>query len=95
MDDIGADETTMHTVEGTLGAVSFSTSFDCPWLSVEQAAAYLRVSRRTIYKLCAEFKLVYHESAGGRVFTKADLDNYIESGRVEIYATRRRKRRAA
>lgn len=95
MDDIRDDETATHSAQKLPAAGSSIAPLDRPWLDIDQAAAYLRVKRRTIYKLCAELKLVYHESAGGRAFTKADLDEYIQSGRVDIYATRRRKRRAA
>lgn len=95
MDDIRADEPRTRSGEEKAGAASASTSLDRPWLDVDEAAAYLRVKRRTIYKLCAEFKLVYHECAGGRVFTKADLDTYVSCGRVDVFVGRKRRRRAA
>ena len=95
MDDIRADEATTQSAEEIACAASSSTSLERPWLDVDEAAAYLRVTRRTIYKLCAEFKLVYHECAGGRVFTKADLDAYVSGGRVEVFGRRKRRRRAA
>ena len=68
---------------------------DRPWLDIDQAAAYLRTSRRTVYKLCALSKLAYHVRVGVRWFTKDDLDDYIASGRVDIYGGARRRRKTA
>lgn len=68
---------------------------DRPWLDIDQAAAYLRTSRRTVYKLCALSKLAYHVTVGVRWFTKEDLDDYIASGRIDIYSGGRRRRKTA
>lgn len=68
---------------------------DRPWLDIDEAAAYLRTSKRTVYKLCALYKLVYYVTTGVRWFTKEDLDAYIASGRVDIYGRGRRGRKTA
>ncbi|HEV3155632.1 MAG TPA: helix-turn-helix domain-containing protein [Candidatus Baltobacteraceae bacterium] len=65
------------------------------YLDIDGASAYLKCSKRTIYKLCALRKLAYHEGAGLRWFLKSDLDDYISSGRVGIYGAERRRRKSA
>lgn len=65
------------------------------YMSILEASAYLHCSKRTVYKLCALKKLVYHEAAGLRWFLKLDLDDYIASGRVDIYGSARRRRKSA
>ena len=46
------------------------------WLTVNEAAAHLRVHRTTIYLWCEEGSLPYHElqPTGGRRFRRVDLD---------------------
>jgi len=46
------------------------------WFTVGEAAEYLRVSRRTIYKLCQEGRLVGHRTSrrGHWRFRKEELD---------------------
>lgn len=46
------------------------------WFTVDEAAQYLQVSKRTIYKLCAEGRLVGYRSSprGHRRFSRRDLD---------------------
>lgn len=65
------------------------------YLDIESAGSYLSCSKRTIYKLCALRKLAYHEAAGLRWFLKEDLDEYIASGRVDVYGGRRHSRKTA
>jgi len=77
------------------GGISQPPWPDRPWLDIDQAAAYLRTSKRTVYKLCALYKLVYYVTTGVRWFTKDDLDAYIASGRVDIYGRGRRRRKTA
>lgn len=52
------------------------------WFTVDEAAEYLRVSRRTIYKLCEESQLVVHRTGnrGHRRFHKKDLDKAMKRG---------------
>ena len=55
------------------------------WFTVDEAAEYLRVSRRTIYKLCEERQLVGYRTGnrGHRRFRKGDLDKVMKSGGAE------------
>lgn len=52
------------------------------WLTVTEACAYLKVSRRTLYRWCDEGKLPFYEMEGGgrRRFDKADLDGLLKLG---------------
>ncbi len=49
------------------------------WLTVREAAAYLRVTRSTIYRWCEEGRVRYFELEGGRGrrFDRADLDGLL------------------
>ena len=55
------------------------------WFTVTEAASYLRVSRRTIYSLCAEHALVGYRAGEGkhRRFRKEDLDKLLKKEKVE------------
>ncbi len=54
------------------------------WLTTKEAAAYLKVSRMTIYRWCADGTLRYHELPKvGRRFDRADLDRVLRQGRQE------------
>lgn len=52
------------------------------WLTVDQAAKYLKVHRTTIYDLCDRGVLPYFELKGarGRRFKREDLDALLEPG---------------
>jgi len=52
------------------------------WLTPSQAAAYLQVTRQTIYRWCDEGRLPFHElqSGGGRRFNREDLDALLTPG---------------
>ncbi len=52
------------------------------WLTVEEAAEYLRVSKRTIYRLCQEGELVGYRTSkrGYWRFRKEDLDKALKKG---------------
>ncbi len=54
-----------------------------PWLTLEEAAAYLKVSKPTIYRFCAEGCLPFYKLAGTgqRRFKGADLDALLIPGR--------------
>lgn len=54
------------------------------WLTVEEAAKYLRVSKRTIYQLCKEGRLISYRSGNRRHrrFQKADLDKVLQKDRT-------------
>ena len=52
-------------------------------MTVPEAAAYLRISRSTLYSLVKARELPQvHLVAGRAAFLKADLDDYINSRRV-------------
>ena len=50
------------------------------WFTVEEAAEYLRLSKRTIYKLCQDGYLVGYRAGrrGHRRFRKEELDKLME-----------------
>jgi excisionase family DNA binding protein len=50
------------------------------WLTVNEAASYLKVSRQTIYLYCRSGLLAFYElkSGRGRRFQRSDLDNLLE-----------------
>ncbi len=52
------------------------------WLTPEEAAGYLKVSKPTIYHLCAEDCLPFYKLAGTgqRRFKRADLDALLTPG---------------
>ncbi len=61
------------------------------WFTVNEAAEYLRVSRRTIYILCKERALTGYRTNEGRHrrFKKEDLDKALkkeETGRKKVDA---------
>ncbi len=51
------------------------------WLTIEEAAAYLNVSRAGIYRFCDSGELRYYELRGrghrGRRFRRRDLDGLL------------------
>ena len=61
--------------DGILGAVP-------DWLTVNEAAAYLKVHRATIYELCRRGTLPYYTLKGARDrrFKREDLDALLEPG---------------
>lgn len=52
------------------------------WLTVQEAAAYLKVERSTIYRYCELAVLPYFvlKTGGGRRFKREDLDALLEPG---------------
>jgi len=52
------------------------------WLTLDEAARYLRVSKGTLYRLCAGGRLPFYKLAvvGGRRFRRADLDALLTPG---------------
>ena len=53
------------------------------WLTLDEAAAYLKVSKPSIYRFCAEGRLPFFKLAGtgARRFRRSDLDALLEPGR--------------
>ena len=52
------------------------------WMTLDEAAAYLKVSKPTIYRLCSENHLPFYKLAGtgARRFRQSDLDAVLEPG---------------
>jgi excisionase family DNA binding protein len=52
------------------------------WLTLEEAAAYLKVSKPSIYRYTSEGKLPFYKLAGSgaRRFKRSDLDALLEPG---------------
>lgn len=49
------------------------------WLTLNEAAIYLRVSRATIYRFCERGRLRWHElTSEGRRFRREDLDGLLQ-----------------
>jgi len=55
------------------------------WFTVGEAAEYLRVSKRTIYRFCQEGQLVGHRTSkrGYWRFRREELDKAMEKGKPE------------
>lgn len=53
------------------------------WMTVEEAMAYLKVSRPTLYRFMENGKLKYYKLAGTgtRRFRREDLDALLEPGK--------------
>jgi excisionase family DNA binding protein len=54
-----------------------------PPLTLTQAAAYLNVSERFVRRLVAERRIAFHKVGHFLRFRSADLDAFLEAGRVE------------
>jgi len=54
------------------------------WLTLDEAASYLKLSKPSVYRLCAEGRLPFFKLAGtgARRFKRADLDALFEPGRA-------------
>lgn len=54
------------------------------WMTLAEAAGYLRVSKPTVYRLCSAKQLRYYKLAGtgARRFRKADLDALMTPGQA-------------
>lgn len=61
------------------------------YLTLDEAAEYCRVGKRTLQRYLAEGLLPYYRPGGGRriVFWEPDLDAFLQQGRVEPRATER------
>ena len=63
-----------------------ATHADTP-LTITQAAEYLNVSERFMRRLVAERRVAYHKVGKLLRFRSQDLDDFLESGRVEPPST--------
>jgi excisionase family DNA binding protein len=54
------------------------------WLTVEEAMAYLKLSRSSVYRFMSEGRLPYYQVAGTgtRRFKRSDLDALLEPGQA-------------
>ena len=52
-------------------------------ISVEEAAAYLKVSKSTLFKYNCIGKIVYYKSGRRAWYRRSDLDAYLETCRIE------------
>lgn len=52
------------------------------WMTISEAAAYLKVDRKTIYRWCDAGRLKFYalESGSGRRFRREDLDRLLAPG---------------
>lgn len=52
------------------------------WMTLDEAAAYLKVSKPSIYRYTSEGRLAFYKIAGvgGRRFKRSDLDAMMEPG---------------
>jgi excisionase family DNA binding protein len=53
------------------------------YLTVEQAAAYLNTSVRFVRRLIAERRIAFHKFGAHVRLAVADLDDFVNAGRVE------------
>ena len=58
------------------------------WMTTQEAMAYLKVSRATLYSWCASGTLRFFEleSGGGRRFRREDLDGTLKAGSPTVAA---------
>jgi len=54
------------------------------WLTLDEAAAYLKVSKPSVYRFCSEGRLPFFKLAGtgARRFRREDLNALFEPGRA-------------
>ncbi|MGH9068615.1 MAG: helix-turn-helix domain-containing protein [Acidimicrobiales bacterium] len=57
---------------------------DSPWLILDEAAAYLRCSRRRMQRLMADGRLAYVRDGRRPLFLRTDLDAYLAGQRVDL-----------
>lgn len=50
---------------------------DSPWLSVEEAAEYLRCKPKRIYDLVSQHRLPAHRDGNRLLFRREELDDYV------------------
>ncbi len=50
--------------------------------TLDEVAKYLKVGKRTIYRLVAEKKIPAFKVGGAWRFTRADIDHWIEQQRI-------------
>ncbi len=51
-----------------------------------EAAAYLRIGQTTLWRLRKDGKISYRRASAKLVYTRADLDNYLERTKHDAFA---------
>lgn len=54
-----------------------------PWLTVDEAAAYMRRTRRTVEKLIEKAAITVYRIDARPLLKQSDIDRYIESKKVK------------
>jgi excisionase family DNA binding protein len=54
------------------------------WLTVAEAAEYLKMGRSTVYKLVKEEKLPAHKAGREWRFDAQELDEYLKAGKLSL-----------
>ncbi len=54
------------------------------WLTMKEAAEYLKMGRSTIYKLLREGKLPAHKVGREWRFDAAELDEWVKAGKLAL-----------
>ncbi len=70
-------------MEGRLSVTTQRATLASPWLTVEEAADYLRVTPRWIRRKVSDRELVGHKVGKFRRFRVEELDAFARAGRVE------------
>lgn len=52
------------------------------WLTLEEAAEYLKMGKSTVYKFAREGRLPAHKAASAWRFDAAELDDWLKSGKL-------------
>ncbi len=52
-----------------------------------EAAAYLRIGQTTLWRLRKDGKISYRRASAKLIYTRVDLDNYLEGTKRAAYAT--------
>ena len=57
---------------------------DTKWLTVIEAAEYLKMGRSTVYKLLREGRLPAHKAGREWRFDAKELDDFLKAGRLAL-----------
>jgi excisionase family DNA binding protein len=83
----------LQAIEERLGRIEEALAAQgCAHMSLDEAAAYLRVSRSYLYRLTSRSQIPHYKPGGKRIyFLKTDLDKWILGKRVasraELFAS--------
>lgn len=54
------------------------------WLTIQEAAKYLKMGKSTVYKLVAEGRLPAHKAGREWRFDAAEIDEWLKSGKLSL-----------